>query len=185
MSEKLLYTDLKLFEQYKAKEDKVKEIINELMQLSEKALGITKVSSIKKYLDNPKDYLVNEYWTLYCSHKPQHLNKTNVFVNETNIDLSILHRLKKELDNTITALHEFAPVIDEDSITYKVNKDSFNKYLDPLKKDHYKALEDFFKCAKRLQQFEPYNKDHFLARYSESIHMVNIEASINKLKFVC
>ena len=86
-------------------------------------------------------------------------------------------------NNLCKQLDQHAPVIKSDGIRWKLKKESFNKTLNPEHEAHYKAVEDFLASAKVLKEFEPYNHDFHLNRFSDSIRMVGLELVIEKTKF--
>lgn len=184
MKKRLLYVDRNELFKYQQYENSLKEAYNELMTVAEKALGIDKITDLKKYLESPKEYLVLEYWSMYCDHKPEHLDKENVFTKDTGIDLFKVDKLKAKYDKSYKLLGDHKPAVNGSEIKYRVKKDLFNRYLNKEKEAHFDALNEFLDAAKKLKEFEKNNPVIHLVRCSNNIRISNLEPEIIKERFI-
>ena len=104
------------------------------------------------FLDEPKSYLINHYWNLYCDHLPDHLNRENTLQTQTRIDLSRVNDLKLDFWNLYDKLNKHKPKIDASGVHSTFKKESFNIYLNPAKQKHYKALQDVLNSIEELKK---------------------------------
>ena len=139
-------------DRYKAIESQLFKVLQELEQISKKCLGAETIDNWKLYVDDPKSYLINHYWNLFCDHLPEHLNKENTLQTQTNINLSRVNDLKLDFWNLYDKLNKQKPKIDASGVHSAFKKESFNLYLKESKRDHYKALQDVLNSIETLKK---------------------------------
>ncbi len=128
------------------------EVLQELELISKKCLGNEVIDNYKLFLDDPKSYLINHYWNLYCDHLPNHLSKEHTFQTQTKIDLLRVDDLKLDFWTLYDKLNKHKPNVDAAGVHSTFKKESFNLYLKESKREHYKALQDVLNSIETLKK---------------------------------
>lgn len=165
-------------------QDELQKYYDEFMMLADQSLGLNKVDNVKMYLDNPADYLVNRYRTLWLKDRPPHLDFAMIFENETRVTVLRLDQLKSRFWNTHKSLGKYAPTINAKGMTTNIKKEYFNVYLDESKKDHYNALKSFLDSLDKLREYENVQQPVNFVRSINSLIMNNLTPVINTSKFI-
>ena len=180
----LLFTYEITFNTYKAKEDQVFKIVNDLKVLADASLGLNKIDDWKAFIDNPAEYLVQMYWTLWGEQfNPPHTNKEALFFNSNAIGIERLIELKQNFDTLQLELKEYAPTISKGGLTSNLKKEMFNKYLNPAMEQEYNACISFIEASNRLKPYNATAMYHLQRFYSDGLRMDGIEIKPNLYRF--
>jgi len=170
------------FEKYTKIQNETKEAFEVLKDLYKQVLGDLPIRCYKEYLEDSTTYLINAWFEANSKYYPPNTIPQRAFL-VVDVEAEDISYACTRFNNLCKQLDQHAPVIKSDGIRWKLKKESFNKTLNPEHEAHYKAVEDFLASAKVLKEFEPYNHDFHLNRFSDSIRMVGLELVIEKTKF--
>ena len=140
--------------EYKKAEQRESELFGSLETMEamyKKAIG-KDVDDYVALLKDPSDYVVQKYWSLYCSDKPEHLDKTRVFTLETGIDPSVMEAQKKGFYRAFDLLRDSAPTITKKGVKSGLKEEDYYLELDEDKKEEYEAYLAFVNAAKVLEE---------------------------------
>jgi len=182
MKKEFLYNDLATYQRFKSKEDNLFKIFNELKEISKRALGETEID-YKKYLENPSGYLVEMYWEIFAN-VANHLSdrKAPIFETHTNIRIQSINDLHRDFRQSFKAMQSHAPTITTKGLKSILNKDNFNRYLDPKKADQYHVLKRLVDAANELKKYQTVYAPG-LVRFCDDLRWVGLEVEINNSKF--
>jgi hypothetical protein len=170
------------FERHQKMDKELIRCKDSLIELAEQTCGIDKIVDLKKFLNDPAQYLVTLYSSLYLKGRPQHLNE-QIFEAETRISIARIIEAKQRFDEASKASGKFAPTINALGVTSNVNEEAFNIYLDPAKADHYNALQTFIDAFRNLKEFSHVGNESHLMRAVPSLLMEGLEVKINFYPF--
>lgn len=162
---KLLGIDQESYEYYKRIEKEILEELKQLEQYANITLGKKEVDNWKQYLDNPVEYLVNNYWMAYCTHLPNHLDKIHTWQQQTRLNEMQIKATANNFWRLVDQMREHKPIINASGVTVNVKKESFSIYLDQSKQDHYNALNNVLRSIEKLKKYSKLNAPNFLSRY--------------------
>lgn len=149
-------------ETIQAREEKLREKINDLAKICERALGTTQID-LSKLVAKPLEYIVSNYKLRYYPERRDDLEWNTIVSNEVNLNTNNVQKLGIEIKNLIEKLGQHAPTITAKRITSNINYEHFNVYLNENKRDEYNALQSVLKALegykKNTNRFQPI---HFL-----------------------
>ena len=178
----LLYNDETTFLNYKKNEDLMFKALNNI-ESHYKQCMVSAPTNYKHLLDNVPQTLVFEYWSAYCmSYLPEHLDHEQIFESQTRITVFALEQLQNQFWMYYNKLGDHKPTINAKGVVSNLKQESFNRYLNPAKKDHYKSLKDFIDSAKALEKYGA-NGGINLIRYSSDLLLNGLEVQINYNNF--
>lgn len=170
------------YQRFKAMDSQVLELVTKLKQIAETTTGLKEISNLKSYLDNPLQYLENEYWALYSSLYPPMAQKSKVFADNSLVKVGEINHLASTLHNVIGQMHKHKPTITETEVVSGLMESNFNVYLSPTRANHYKSLVKFKKAVDDLRQYEEVSSTH-LVRGTNSLIFDNLDVKINTALF--
>lgn len=171
------------YQRFKALDTQVLELVIKLKQVAETTTGLKEISNLKSYLDNPLQYLENEYWALYSSLYPPMAQKSKVFADNSLIKVGEINHLASTLHNVIGQMHKHKPTITETELISGLKEENFNIYLSPTRANHYRSLVRFIKAVDDLRKFEEVSSAH-LVRGTNSLIFDNLDVKIQTNKFI-
>lgn len=131
------------------------KVLGELNELLTASLGSIEDVDYTKFLDDPMNYIVEKYWGLHCTNRPQHLNKSNVFQNDTNVDLSQLDTKVRAFKSLCSKLGASKPIIKANNVLTGVKRDNYDIILNNEKKPLYDSLVKLIKAVQGVRQELP------------------------------
>jgi hypothetical protein len=167
------------FDRFKQIETDLFNFKDDLLELSDHAVGADKITDLKKYLQDPINFLVDLYRTLYITNKPDTADFKGIFQTETRIPLSKVKEIKDLFDARMKALGRHAPIINGKEIISTLKKDSFNIYLDETKREHYETLNLYVDSYKKLATLTNVGGSIHCIRAVGSLQMDGIGVKIN------
>jgi hypothetical protein len=172
------------FDRFKQLETDLFNFKDDLLELSDHAVGADKITDIKKYLQDPINILVDLYRALYITNKPDTADFKGIFQTETRISLSKVQEIKSLFDARMQALGKHAPIINAAGITSTLKEDPFNIYLDETKREHYETLKLFIDAYKKIATFTNVGGAIHCVRAVGSLQMdgLGLKISINDFK---
>lgn len=181
----LLFIDTRLYEINLKHEGYLKKLLQDLEHLAVKVLGsIDNIDNYRALIDNPSNYLVTSYWSMFCDNRPEHLNREKVMQNDTNVSLNQLEQIRRSWIDTVSKLHPVCrPQVNAKGVTWCVTDEPFKCYLSEDKKSHYHALKRFLKAYNNLLQHEPNNPVSQIHRWSQNMTIQGLELDIVKENF--
>jgi hypothetical protein len=156
---------------------------DELIELSEQTCGINKITDLKKFLEQPGQYLVDLYRTLYLSNRPEHLDFKTILENETRVSISRINEVKVRYDKATLEMRNHAPTLNADTMTSNLDPKAFDIILDPVKKDHYNALKSFLYAIENLKNYTNVNSPRNFVRSIPDITLQGLQPTIQINKF--
>ena len=182
-----LFCDENTYLTYKKSEDEMFKALDHIKRLYVQCI-VSGPEDYKTLLENVPNTFVHDYWRFFCmSYMPEHLDKENIFEQQTKITVLALEQLQSQFWMYHKKLGEHRPKITAKGVTSNLKKDSFNKYLDPEKADHYNVLKRLLEVAQDMEKYSSniFTDRHTLRKYSDGILMNdNSELVINYYKFL-
>lgn len=180
-----LFTDLATYNLYKAKEDKIYSNLKELRKTASKVLGAGGIENHVEFMIDPIDYLINEYWFKFGkNHNPAHADKRKVFLNNNDVNLTVITSLQLEIQKLIKEMKDYAPIIHSEGVKSKLKEESFFKYLNPNKAKEYHALKNFVDASNELVNNYGASGAIHLLRFTNGLKMDGLRAAIELYKFI-
>lgn len=177
-----LYNDENMYQTYKKNEDAMFKALDNIEGYYKQCMA-SAPPNYKHLLDNVPHTFVHNYWTAYCmSYLPGHLDKEAIFEQQTTITVFLLENMQTRFFMYYNKLGEFKPTINASGVVSNLKKEDFNRYLDPAKKEHYKALKNFIDSAKTLEKYGAKGGIN-LIRYSPDLLLNGLEVEINYNNF--
>ena len=173
----LVWNDEATYNSYRLKEQKILQVVDDLIVLSNTSLGLNKVDSWIEYLKNPSEYLVQRYWQEYgLQFNPPHTDREKLFFNSVAIGPERLIELKASFDKLVLSMGKYAPTVTKKGLTSKLKKEMFNKWLNPEKANEYFACLELIEASKKML---PYNANaHMLIRFYDGVRLNDVSELI-------
>ena len=165
------------------RENAIKSYVEELKKISETVISLDKIDNYKAFLEEPADYLILKYWQENETFFPPNTLPELAITQNTNFNKDSVNSISSELKALIQSMGKHAPTINATDVIWNLNKENFNEYLDPKKKEHFQALKDFITASNKLREFDGSNMLH-LVRYTPSLLMDGLGIKINKNNFI-
>jgi hypothetical protein len=146
------------------------DTISELQGVARRVMGPSyQIPDLKAFLNNPFDYLVDEFWKAHLKHLPAHLDRAYTFQNSVQISPVPVDNLRKDFEAGMKALGKYAPTITKAGYKSGLKEGDFDIYLDPAKSEEYDILIAFIDFAKiLLERHHPTGPKH-LQRFARNL----------------
>lgn len=177
-----LYNDTQQFKVFEEHEKFAKEVLTELED-NFKSIIVENDIDYDRLINDTKEYILSMWWNENKEYYPKKAKRDFLFDTQVYLELNDFIRLSNLLRQTIKKLQDHAPTITKKGVEWNLKKSSFDRYLNPDKKDHYNALMDFQKAWKKVKEFEQNNHDYHLVRFSENIINRDGNIEINLANF--
>lgn len=147
-TKQLLHTDKIGHDKLKLQYDTYFTLMDELLDNVKTVMGYDHKVNYIELLENPANYLINNYWDSYQSHKPHHLkiNAPQILELETGINLKDVREISTKMLMAIPRADQ-RPVIEKDLIKTKIDPEMFRHYLREDKARIYKKVQAFTQLA--------------------------------------
>lgn len=149
---KLIWFDTIEYTKYLKLQNELKEVFAELKKLHNDILGY-EIQNYEDYLSNAGAYIITKWFKANAHLFPANTIPEQAFKIQT-IDIVDVERLCQRFNQIQRELKIHRATITTNSISYTLNEEVFNHYLDETKKDHYDALDRLIKTLAHLETFE-------------------------------
>lgn len=151
----------------------------QLITKGKEVLGVEKLTDIKAYIDNPKEYLESEFRNLYGLNEPKHISSEAFLASKIKVDFIALNQNKKIINDLSKKMQRFAPTFTKDGLKINFKEADFNQYLNPKKQKEYYALEALVDAAKIVQQDHSGTESIHITRFHKGLIIQNGQFLIN------
>jgi len=178
----IIHTETDAYERNLELQNKAKNVVSTICEMIAQDVPDIELDYIQ-LMENPAEYTIMEWWEKNKEHFPENTNSAKVFDNMANTDLQELNTLVLQFQDIAKRLRRYKPTIEKNNIKWNVSKSAFEHRLDPKKKEHYNALNNFLESAEKLQEFEQ-GRRHHLMQFSPNLQFDNLDVVIEKNKFI-
>ncbi|TRO65490.1 hypothetical protein [Christiangramia sabulilitoris] len=148
MSKKVIHFNESGYLTELSKQTKMQDLFNDMLMEAEKAE--VEIHDYKAFIDNPVEYILDQYWEENKQFFPKGVQKEKAIKN-TEFDQSMVSKLFGEynrLKGTCKGLK-----VTKKSTALTLDQEDYNWYLaEGMEKEH-ETLERFLQCASELEEF--------------------------------
>ena len=166
------------YKKVKQHEQNIFFIYEMLKELSSSAIG-KNVDMVKMLSEDASKYLVDTYAELYLKDRPEHLDRREMLVRHTKINLLRVMELQNEMNKLTKVMGEHAPVVTDKGIKSNIKKKEFNVYLNESKRDHYQAVVNLLNAMGEVEVYTKLGSTANLMRSFRDLKMSSDSSVLN------
>lgn len=176
-----LYNDIEQYNYNLEQEKIIFDLFNEIKEQAVSTLGEYEINYVDLFKD--PSYLINTYWSEFAN-RPKHIekNKESICVTDTNLNIPLLKKNVIAFNRALLSRGDNIQ-LNKKGLKSLLSKDKFDRYLDPDKADHYKAIKKLYDASIEIQKFSPQSAQIHILRYCQGFIMESGNLEIHYLMF--
>ena len=161
MKKEIIYFDQKNYDGWLAREQEALETFETIVSLAKEVLATDKIDFVK-LMENPREYVVNEYFDMYSTTIGPNIDKERWMQSQVNINLGRFDGLLGSYKEQVKKLKRYPPEITSKGFKGSLDKEPFNWYLDESKREQYEAAIAFRDATRAALKFGAHGVGHVL-----------------------